>query len=321
MLQRWGVASQCPQASRDSLAGSELIGAAAALGCALAWTLASSLWRGLPTGLGAAQLNLLKNLLALCIQLPLLALLGLPQPMLGPPVGPFLLLLLSGIIGIALGDTLYFMALRRLGTRRAITLDAASPALTSTAGILLLAEMPSLQQWLGLALITLAVLLVAQQIPPPSEPESIHGQMRHGQRLGLIAIVGSLCCGVLGALLARAVLRSEAITPLQSATLRLAAASLVMLPLLRGLPQPGRHLHASLRRWPAIVLATVLGTNIAIVLQQLSLQRLQSGVAGALFSTTPIMAIVLAPLEGDRPGLIGWLAALLSIAGVLLIIR
>ena len=49
-------------------------GVAAALLAALGWTLASGLWRRLPTSLGPAQLNLLKNLIALALQSPLLAL-------------------------------------------------------------------------------------------------------------------------------------------------------------------------------------------------------------------------------------------------------
>jgi len=50
--------------------GVVLIGALAGLGGALCWTLASSLWRRLPTALSAGQLNLLKNLLALLTLAP-----------------------------------------------------------------------------------------------------------------------------------------------------------------------------------------------------------------------------------------------------------
>jgi drug/metabolite transporter (DMT)-like permease len=52
------------------------------------------------------------------------------------------------------------------------------------------------------------------------------------------------------------------------------------------------------------------------VLQQAALHRLPGEVAVALMATTPVMAIPLAHLEGDRPGWRGWLAALLALAGV-----
>ena len=107
-----------------------LIGALAALAAALCWTLASSLWRRLPTSLSGAELNLLKNWLALAMLLPLV--LGRPW---SAAHGPFLLLALSGVLGIALGDSLYFAALRRLGTRRTLTIDAGGPAVASVGGM------------------------------------------------------------------------------------------------------------------------------------------------------------------------------------------
>ena len=93
----------------------QTIGVLAALAAALCWTLSSTLWRQLPTSLTAAQLNLLKNWLALPLLAP--ALLWHPWPP-QPPAHALWLLGLSGLVGIAVGDSLYFAALRRLGTRQ-----------------------------------------------------------------------------------------------------------------------------------------------------------------------------------------------------------
>lgn len=250
------------------------IGVIAALAGALSWTLASGLWRRLPTSLGPAELNLLKNLLALGLLVPLLPLLA--HPVVSRQAG---LLLASGVLGIAAGDSFYFAALRRLGTRRTLTLEAGGPVLTSAAGQALLLEVPSPIQWAGVALV----------------------------------------CGSAGALLARAALRDTPLPPLQAAALRLAGAALVMLPLLPGLarrlgwrrgPQPAQP------RWLLLLAATLLGTVAGIALQQLALSRLPAGLAVALLSTSPVLAVVLAAAEGDRPGRRGWAAALLVLAGV-----
>ncbi|MFO0039483.1 MAG: EamA family transporter, partial [Synechococcaceae cyanobacterium] len=114
--------------------------ASAALVAALCWTVASLLWRRIPTSLSGAQLNLLKNLIALAVQLPLLALV----PWRGDGRS-LLLLALSGVIGIAAGDSLYFAALRRLGTRRTLTLDSGGPAVTTLAAVVLFGEVPRLE--------------------------------------------------------------------------------------------------------------------------------------------------------------------------------
>lgn len=289
----------------------DLIGVAAALGAALCWTLASSLWRRLPTSLGPAELNLLKNLVALGVQLPVLLALG---AFTDAPARPVLLLLLSGVLGIALGDSFYFAALRRLGTRRTLTFDAGGPAVTAAAGVVLLAEVPAPQQWIGITLISLAVLLVARH-KPAERPGGLAGQ----EGIGVLCALTALLCGGGGALLARAALREVLFTPLQSATLRLAAATLVLLPLLWRLPPPGRHPRPAHRRWPLLLIATLLGTSAGIVLQQLALDRLSGGLAVALLATAPVMAVPLAPLEGDRPGAVGVGAALLALLGVALV--
>jgi len=287
-----------------------LTGALAALAAALCWTLASSLWHRLPTSLSAVQLNLLKNLLALVLLAPALAL----QPW---RVGwdPLLLLAASGVLGIALGDSLYFAALRRLGTRRCLTLDAGGPAVTAVAGFLWLAEWPSPLQWLGVGLISLAVLLVARQKPERS-PAAGLAVPAAAQRLGVLLALGALLCGSGGALLARAALRAGELDPLQSAVLRLAAASLVLLPLLRGVPASPPRPRPAQRRWPLWLAATLLGTSAGIALQQTALQHLPGALAVALMATAPVMALPLAPLEGDRPGVVGVLAALLALGGV-----
>jgi drug/metabolite transporter (DMT)-like permease len=283
--------------------------ASAALAAALCWTVASLLWRRIPTSLSGAQLNLLKNLIALALQLPLLAL--VPWRNDGRAL---LLLVLSGAIGIAAGDSLYFAALRRLGTRRTLTLDSGGPAVSTLAGVVVLGEVPRLEQGLGVALISLAVLLVAWQRPPGPEAQ------RGADRLGLVLALGAVLCGVTGALLSRAALVASPMAPLQAGTVRLLAATAALLVLLPGLPRPGRRPRPAGRRWPWLLLATLLGTSVGIQLQQVALAGLPGGLAVALLSTAPVMAVPLAPLEGDRPGPIGVLAALAALVGVTLVV-
>ena len=273
---------------------------------ALCWTLASSLWRRMPTALSASQLNLLKNGLALVFLLPLLGRSGVAA--LGQEPRALLLLAASGVLGIAVGDSLFFAALRRIGARRTLTLDAGGPAVTALLGMAALSERPSPLQWLGIALITAALWLVAGR--------DAEGARSRDWGLGVALALGALACGSGGAVLARAALRSGAIAPLDAAALRLLAAALVLLPLLPSLlhrPQVPRPVG---RRWPLGVLATLLGTTAGIALQQTALLHLPGALAVALLATAPVMALPLASLEGDHPGWRGVCAALLGLAGV-----
>ena len=284
------------------------IGVLAALAAALGWTLASFCWRRLPTSLGAAELNVLKNALGLLLLLPMLLLWWQPLT-----AASWMLLGASGVLGIAAGDSLFFAALRRLGARRTLTIEAAAPVLTTLAGLGLLAERPSALQWLGLGLVCVAVLLVAQRGDGQVDRLANQAFALPGVGLALLAVV----CSAAGALLTREALTQQLVSPWQSAAVRLAAATLLQLPLAPALlarcrfgPQPAQ------RRWPLVLLAILLGTSVGIALQQAALARLPAGQAMTVLATAPAMAALLAPLDGDRPGVKGLLAAALAGLGV-----
>ncbi len=305
----------------------------AALTAALCWTVATLLWHRLPSTWSARQLNLGKTLLAFLLQLPLLVLAPWPPA----PGGALLLLALSGVVGIAWGDSLFFSALRRLGTRRSLTVTAGAPAVTALGGLVVLGEHPGATQWLGIGLISLSVVLVARQRPP--DPSGGPGTPKGVPWMGLGLALAAMACGSAGALLSRVALRSGDVPALLAATVRLGGASLALTPVwaelggwatLRSLAaRPFRHGHFPRRgwlsagwsrgRWPTLLVATLLGTSLGIILQQLALTGLPGGLAVALLSTSPVMALPLAHLEGDRPGAIGLLAALAAVAGVSLV--
>jgi drug/metabolite transporter (DMT)-like permease len=75
------------------------------------------------------------------------------------------------------------------------------------------------------------------------------------------------------------------------------------------------------RRWPWVLLATLLGTTLGIGLQQAALAQLPVGQAMTLLATAPTMAVLLAPLDRDQPGFSGLLAALVAALGVWLVVR
>ena len=288
--------------------------AGAALAAALCWTVATLLWRRMPATLTATQLNLCKTLLAFVLQLPLLALVQWP-------VGQgraLLVLALSGVVGIAWGDSLFFGALRRLGTRRSLTLTAGGPALTALGGLVALGERPHPAQWLGIGLICLAVGLVARQQPQQASiaPTTLPWT-------GLVLALAAMACGSAGALLARSALRSGEVPTLLAATVRLGGASLLLAPHLRQLGPRGvwsaRQPEGRPVPWPTLVVATLLGTSLGILLQQMALAGLPGGLAVALLSTSPVMALPFAHLEGDWPGPSGLVAALAATVGVSLV--
>ena len=289
------------------------MGVLAGLVAALAWTLASSLWRGLATSLSALQLNGLKNAIACLALLPVL--IRLPWHQEAPGL---LLLLISGGIGISLGDSFYLAALRRLGTRRTLTLESLSPLAAASGGLLVMGEQLSNQAWLGTVMVTVSVVLVARQQPPDATSQS--DRSTHAQITGLTLALAAVICGVTGAAVSRNVLLTTDLSPIQSASARLLGGLLLLLPWLRfnrAFPQP----RPKIARWPRVLLATGLGTVLGILLQQVVLQQLPLGVGITVLSTAPVMALLVARAEGDHPLAAGWLASALAVVGVALAVQ
>ena len=280
-----------------------MTGLVAALAAAMAWTGASALWRSLSGAGTALELNGLKNGLATILFLPVL--ITVPWK---DQTSAVLLLLLSGVAGIAAGDSFYLGALRRLGTRRTLTVEATNPVLACIGGVLLMGDKVSTTDWLGAGVVALAVTLIAGH----SRADEDVSRNASGIALALLSVI----CGLCGAFLAREVLISSTLSPLQTASIRLIGGWLGLLPILR------RNVVGRKLSQPVMVrvfLATVLGTNLGIALQQLVFSSMPVGQGVTLMSTAPVMALLVGHLEGDPIQPRGVLAALLAVTGVALI--
>lgn len=280
-----------------------MTGLVAALAAAMAWTGASALWRSLSAAGTALELNGLKNGLATILFLPVL--ITVPWK---DQASAVLLLLLSGVAGIAAGDSFYLGALRRLGTRRTLTVEATNPVLASIGGVLFMGDRVSTTDWLGAGVVALAVTLIAGH----SKADEDVSRNASGIALALLSVI----CGLCGAFLAREVLISSTLSPLQTASIRLIGGWLGLLPILR------RNVVGQKLSQPVMVrvfLATVLGTNLGIALQQLVFSSMPVGQGVTLMSTAPVMALLVGHLEGDPIQPRGLLAALLAVTGVALI--
>ena len=250
----------------------------------------------------AIELNGLKNGLALLFFLPFL--ITLPW---ADQAGAVVVLLLSGLIGIAAGDSFYLGGLRRLGTQKALTVEAMGPVLASMGGVLMMGDTVRPAAWAGALLVSGAVVLVAQQSNASSAND--------GKALGLLLCVLAVMCGLSGAFLSRHALITSDLTAMQTAAIRLLGGWLGLLPLLRGRLCPKNF---PIGVMPKVILATLLGTNLGIVLQQIVFQMLPVGQGITLMSTAPVMALFLHRLEGESLQWQGIVAGLLAVSGVAL---
>ena len=255
-----------------------MIGILAALGAAFSWTCACFLWREQTKYLSARQLNLTKNVVALLIFSPALLTFNLQSNL-----REFCILLLSGAIGIAIGDSLYIIALRKLGTRRTVATESLSPILANTLGSILISETLPLKTWIGTLIVSASLVSSARQ-KTTSVNSEISGETSDN---GFIYAFSSVLCAVLAAVLSRTVLVSSTLSPFQTTEIRLLGAIVILLPIVRG------NLISLISKVPVskrlkLLYGAILGTNIGILLQQTVFQVLPIGVGWTLLSTSPV---------------------------------
>jgi drug/metabolite transporter (DMT)-like permease len=155
-----------------------------ALLSALAWAIGVVLYRRLGAYLPPLQLNFIKNalvLLLLCAALPLVHGFGLPDI----SAGEVAIAVVSGLIGLALADTLYLKALNQLGAgRMGIIGNLYSPFVIALSFVFLGERLGPLQV-LGFVLVSSGVLLVSGK----REHEASPGAVLRGVLFGVLAIL------------------------------------------------------------------------------------------------------------------------------------
>lgn len=282
------------------------IGEIASLCAALCWAVGLSLFRGAVREAGARQVNFFKGLVAIPLLLICLLLAG-TRPIAGDAQ---VYLALSGIVGVALGDTLLFYALGHLGAHRAALFGTLGPVLTAVGAWLMLGEALTAQQGAGVLLAASGVAMVVY----------FRGGQREARRatsLGILLGFLSAFCQAGGVLLNKRGLVDA--DPLSATSLRLSAgiAALALLAFLRG------RLRLDLERlWRPHVLrrmvpAAAIGTFGGLWLMAVGIKHTQSAVASALHSTTPLFTLPIALFVlRERVGPLAIAGSFVAVAGV-----
>jgi drug/metabolite transporter (DMT)-like permease len=129
---------------------------AAALGSAASWAIGSILFKRLGEHLSPVAMTLAKG--SLSVSLLSIALLFTGTATLS--INAWMLLIASGLCGIALGDTFFFAALRRLSPHTLVILLMSGQVLTVLLAVVFLGERLKLVQWGGIVLVILGIGIV-----------------------------------------------------------------------------------------------------------------------------------------------------------------
>lgn len=224
-------------------------------------------------------------------------------------------LILSGFVGIFLGDTALFLTLNRMGPRRTAMLFSLNAPMSVILGWIFLGENLSSLQIAGIAVTFAGVLLAIRFGKRKSQLhkwESIRGPVWAGVALGL----GAALSQSVGSLIARPVMETGA-DPVAASSIRvgIAAAGLILLsqlPLARVKPA-GK---LTLPILSVVALSGFLGMGLGMTLILFALTGGEVGIIATLSATTPALILPMLWWRTKKvPALGAWAGAGLVVIG------
>ncbi|MGF1696987.1 DMT family transporter [Vibrio lamellibrachiae] len=287
-------------------------GEIAALSAAVVWAVATWIYSQFSHQFSAMQLNIVKGTIASAMMLLVLPLIPVPDFSLTPTY--IAVLAVSGVIGIAIGDSAYFAALKRIGPNKTLLLESLAPPLSGVLALVFLGTVISMQAWLGVVITTVAVASVVFQ---PNEGSA--SVSRSGIGYGLLASV----CQASGVVISHYALVAGNLPPLLGALIRLAVGVLAVALIISWFEdKPFKEIMKNLcsmgnRSFLWLFSAIFVGTFLALWLQQVALKHANPAIAQTLIATSPLFILIIYAIRREaitKQSVIGTLFALVGIS-------
>ena len=261
-----------------------MIGIISAFAAAISWTYACFVWRTQTEKYQSIDINLVKNIIAFLIFLPAFIKISILSDL-----KSLVILLLSGIIGIGLGDTFYIKSLQVIGTRKTLSIETLSPLLAALSGEIFINENLAFRSYLGIVIISISLFFLLSQRTNFVNKNLKTNLEQNNYKFYIFPFL-SVLCAVSGGLLSRMAFLQRDLSPFQTTEIRLLGAIIFLLMIknfrvnffFNKLDNKGQ------RRF---LTSIFLGTNLGILLQQIVFKTLPLGIGWTLLSTSPLISL------------------------------
>ena len=287
-----------------------MIGELAALTCAVIWAIAARLFKQLGNSFSPLVLNFWKGLVALVLLL--FAIQFIPAPTLSHET--IMLLVISGLIGIGLGDTFFFQAINRVGDSQTLLIaETLAPIFTALLAIAWLSEWLSLAQWFGIAIVIISVDMVIR---------IQRKQIDHVFDFTGVGFAGlAALCQAIGAVISRQVLTTTELDAANASFIRLLGGMGIIIVLMFWRRKPWMPVtNEPIKIWGVFAIATLFGTVAGLYLQMVAFAYTKAAIVQTLFATSILFSLALATLVGDKVNRKTVVWSFIALTGVVLLI-
>ncbi len=306
-------------------------GELAAFGTVLCWSIGSQCFEAAGKRAGSLSVNLIRLVMALVLFcITHLVRQGTLIP-LGFPESAWKWLLISGVIGFALGDMFLFRAFVEIGPRVSMLIMALTAPITALIGWLFLNEQYTGRQWAGVAVTLLGVSWVI--LKRNGNNNFSNGKTKKSKLLereitirGLILAFGGTLGQAIGFIFSKIGMMHESgyLDPFASTQIRVIgglAGFMVLFTVFGWWPR----ILPAVKQKPAMgftAAGSFLGPYLGVGLSLLALHYTTAGVASTIMSLVPITLIPFAIfLHKEHVSIHGLLGTITAIVGVLMLIN
>jgi drug/metabolite transporter (DMT)-like permease len=295
----------------------ELVGYSAALLAATLWSVTGLLATGPVRSIGVIPFNALRMF---SVAIILFSWLMLTNQWQWPESDALRALILSGFIGIYLGDTLLFFSVKILGPRMAGLLFATNAPISFAFGVFILHES---YYWLNLVGVFAVSAGVFIAIISRSKAGNHHLEIANGNvKIGLLTGFGAALCQSLGTLILFDTMRSGQ-DPVFASMIRISVAFIFLFISLFFPAFSGgfkSYLKLTKKLYSQILLSGMLGMGIGMSLLLWAVTVAPLGIVSILSATTPVMILpILWVWTKQRPALPSFIAAAILVSGTAMI--
>ena len=287
------------------------LGELSALLTACLWSISAMIFTAATKRVSSFQVNITRLILAAVYLVLLIVLLSLDVHLSSAQI---LNLSISGIIGLALGDTFLFKAFQEIGARISMLFMSLAPAIAAMLAYFVLGEILSAIGVLGIAITVFGVSIVVLDRGTDAR-----------QRISLTtsgivyALLGAGGQGV-GLIFAKMAFREAEVNGFVASAIRIIASLVLLLPIAtmtKRFKNPIRMFSQDKRAFYLTALGSVLGPFLGISFSLIAIEYTKVGIAATIMAITPILMLPLVRfIYKEKLTLRAILGAFIAVAGV-----
>lgn len=291
-----------------------MIGELAALTAAFLWSAGSFLFTNAAQRIGSIQLNVDRMSLATIFLIITIVIFQIPFTISSSQI---LYLVISGFIGLVVGDTFLFRAFKEMGPRLSLLIYSCNPAIAAVLAYFLLSESLPIISYLGIILTLTGISFVVLE-----KPKNDKSQFKVTKASIFYAFMSAV--GQAGGLILAKYATMTSDIPIMVATLvRIGSAALTLMivaSIFKRYKNPIKLYNEDRETLKRVGIGSIIGPYLGISLSFVAINYTKIGIASTLLSTVPLLVLPMSAfVYKERVSLRSIVGAIVSVIGVALL--